>query len=231
MKRFWQDCSVVETAGGWQVCLDGRPVKTRGGSPQVVPSEALAQMLRGEWADAPEEFGTDAFPLRDMADRAIDSISGDRASVIARLTGFADGDTLCYRAEPDEAVARRQAQVWEPIVAGLEAELGIALNRTHGIVHRPQPEPSLAAIRARLEDENAFVLSALDIAASLAASLCVALAGLRENADTRALWAAANLEEDWQAEQWGADAEALERRNTREAEFTRAVEFARAARA
>ena len=34
------------------------------------------------------------------------------------------------------------------------------------------------------------------------------------------LWDAANLEEDWQVEQWGADAEALARRNRREAEFT-----------
>tara|TARA_B100000678_G_scaffold79398_1_gene65820 strand:+ start:851 stop:1543 length:693 start_codon:yes stop_codon:yes gene_type:complete len=230
VKRFWHDSSVVERVGGWQVCLDARPVKTRGGNPQVVPTKELANRLRGEWADAPAEFNADAFPLRDMADRAIDTLSVDREPVISRLLGFVDGDTLCYRAEPDEAVARRQAEVWEPIVASLEAELGVTLKRTHGIIHKPQPEPSLAAIRRRLEKENAFVLGGLDTAASLAASLCVALAGLRDDADPQALWAAANLEEDWQAEQWGMDDEAKARRDARELEFTRALEFARAAR-
>ena len=230
MKRFWKESSLAEAAEGWQVHLDGRPVKTRCGTPQVVPTRTLAELLRREWDEAPDEIRAGAFPLRDLADRAIDTIRAEREPVIARLLGFADGDTLCYRAEPDEAVARRQAKVWEPIVAQVEADLAITLNRTHGIIHRPQPEASQSAIRERLENENAFVLAGLDAASSLAASLCVALAGLRDDADAHALWSAANLEEDYQAEQWGVDEEARARRDAREAEFIRALEFARAAR-
>ena len=230
MKRFWHDSAVENAEDGWQVTLDGRPVKTRAGAPQVAPTKALADLLRGEWADAPGEFSADAFPLRDLADRAIDSIATDPAPIIDRLLSFADGDTLCYRAEPDEAVARRQAEVWEPIVAGIESDMGIALTRTHGIVHRPQPEASKSVLRERLERENAFTLAGLDAAASLAASLSVALAGLEDNADPASLWSAASLEEDWQAEQWGRDAEAQARRDSHEMEFTRALAFARAAR-
>lgn len=230
MKRFWKDAHLQEAEGGWQVVLDTRPVKTRCGSPQIVPTRDLGELLRAEWAAAPEEVQPESLPLRDLADRAIDTVSGEREPVVIRLLGFADGDTLCYRAEPDEAVARRQSDVWEPIVAGLESDLGIAFNRTHGIVHKPQPEATMNTLRQRLEKDNAFVLAGLDIAASLAASLCVALAGLADDADAKDLWAAANLEEDWQAERWGADAEALARRNAREAEFARALAFARAAR-
>lgn len=230
MKRFWKNAELTQAAGGWQVSLDGRAVKTRAGAPQIVPTRALGELLRSEWADAPEEFGADHFHHRDLADRAIDSIAADPAPVIERLLGFADGDTLCYRAEPDEALARRQAQEWEPIVAQIEAEHGVTLTRTHSILHRPQPEESIAALRTRLEGENAFAIAALDTAASLAASLCIALAGLDESADPVRLWAAANLEEDWQSETWGTDEEALARRNEKEAEFTRALSFARAAR-
>lgn len=230
MKRFWKDATLTRLEDGWQVELDGRAVKTRAGAPQVLPTRALADLLRAEWASAPEEFAADALPMRDLADRAIDTISADREPIIARLLDYADGDTLCYRAQPDEAVARRQTQVWEPIVAGIEQDLGITLSRTHGILHKPQTEASKAAIRQRLESENAFVLAGLDAATSLAASLCVALTGLRDDADLHALWAAANLEEDFQAEQWGTDEEALARRTAREVEFARALAFARAAR-
>ena len=230
MKRFWKAAELTQVEGGWQVTLDGRPVKTRGGTAQIVPTPALGELLRAEWAEAPEEVQPAHFPLRDLADRVLDTLAADPEPVVARLLGFADGDTLCYRAEPDEPVARRQAQVWDPIVAGIESDLGIALGRTHGILHRPQSPESLAAIRARLESENAFVLGGLDVAASLAASLCIAFTGLREDADPQALWAAANLEEDFQAEQWGIDAEAKARRDEQEREFVRALDFARAAR-
>ena len=62
--------------------------------------------------------------------------------------------------------------------------------------------------------------------ASLAASLVVGLAGLEPGADAEALYAAANLEEDWQAEQWGWDREAEGRRARRQAEFAAAARFA-----
>jgi|TARA_R100000049_G_C1942782_1_gene87222 chaperone required for assembly of F1-ATPase len=231
VKRFWKEATLRPVDGGWQVWLDERAVKSRGGAPQVAPTRSLGELLRAEWADAGEEIAPEDLPLRDLADRAIDTARAAPEPIIARLLGFADGDTLCYRAEPDEAIAHRQTEVWEPIVARIEADLGIQLARTHGILHRPQPEASLSAIRDRLETQNAFALVGLDIAASLAASLCIALAGLDEDADAQALWGAANLEQDWQAERWGFDEEALARRNEREAEFTKALAFARAARA
>ena len=46
-----------------------------------------------------------------------------------------------------------------------------------------------------------------------------------------ALWAAANLEEDWQVELWGEDPLAKERRDRRAAEFAGAHAFARLAQA
>jgi len=66
--------------------------------------------------------------------------------------------------------------------------------------------------------------------ASLAASLVVALAALDEGADPKTLWAAANAEEDWQAELWGWEWTAEEKRAKKLHEFTKAMEFAQLAR-
>ena len=49
MKRFWKEVAVAQAAGGWQVMLDGRPLKTQGGTQQVVPNAALAELLADEW--------------------------------------------------------------------------------------------------------------------------------------------------------------------------------------
>ena len=82
MKRFWKNAELNDAAGGWQVSLDGRSVKTRAGAPQIVPTKALGELLRAEWADAPQEGLPEHLPLRDLADRAIDTISSEPEPVI-----------------------------------------------------------------------------------------------------------------------------------------------------
>ena len=64
MKRFWKEATLRAVDGGWQVWLDERAVKTRGGAPQVVPTRALGELLRAEWAAAGEEFAVDHGLLR-----------------------------------------------------------------------------------------------------------------------------------------------------------------------
>ncbi len=229
MKRFYRTATAQQTSIGWHVTLDGRPIRTQGGALQLVPTEALAQMMAREWEDQDETIDPARFAARDMADYAIDVVSQDREAVIDKLLGYAETDTLCYRATPDEPLYRRQQSVWEPLLTAFEAREGVTLTRVSGITHRPQPRAALTALRTRLEILDNFTLAALEQLASLSASLCIGLAALEPDADGKELWAIANLEEDWQSEHWGSDDEASVRRAKREAAFVAAMEFARAA--
>lgn len=228
MKRFYREAAAVEGADGWHVSLDGRRVKTQGGQPLALSNRALAELLAAEWAGQGDEIDPRGFAMRDLADYAIDVVSADREAAIAALLRYAETDTLCYRADPDEPPWRRQQAVWEPLVAACETREGIRLHRVSGIVHRAQDAAALAALRARLERMDAFTLAALTTITSLAASLIVGLATLQTDADGGALWNAANLEEDWQAELWGQDTEAEARREKRRNDFLAAMTFLRA---
>ncbi|MEZ5743398.1 MAG: ATP12 family protein [Sphingomonadaceae bacterium] len=231
MKRFYSDVSVREADHGWRVFLDERTVKTPGGKPQVLPSEALAKAMAEEWAAQGEKIDTSQFVLRDLADYALDTVAADRDAVIADLLPYAETDTLCYRGEEGEPLHLRQVELWEPLLAAAEARYGVAFERVSGIIHRPQPDGLLARYREELETLDDFALASLRMLASLAASLTIALAALEPDADPIALWNAANLEEDWQAELWGSDAEAEERRDLRYGAFETAIRFVRLARA
>lgn len=230
MKRFWKAVTVEEAGGGFLIALDGRAVKTQGGRAQVLPTCALADALAAEWAAQGEEVDPARFVLRDLADFAIDSVADGRAAAIEQLLRYADTDTLCYRADPEDALRARQEQLWEPLVAAAEARWDLHFNRVTGIGHQPLPAPTLARLCKALDAEDNFTLSALTTKASLAASLIVAMAALDQGADARALWAAAELEEDWQAQLWGRDPEAEERRTRRFAAFEAAMRFVRFAR-
>lgn len=231
MKRFYREAVAVESPDGWHVALDGRHVRTQGGRVLVLPNRALAELLAGEWAAQGETIDPRSLPMRDLADYALDVIAQDPQAAVAGLLRYAETDTLCYRADPDEPLWKRQQEMWEPLLCVCEAREGIRLQRVSGIIHRRQDEAALAALKARLEALDYLCLAALTTLTSLSASLVVGLAALDADADGEALWEAANLEEDWQAEQWGRDAEAAERRQKRKDDFLAAIAFAAAVRA
>jgi chaperone required for assembly of F1-ATPase len=229
IRRFYKDVTLGTVSGGWQAMLDGRGIKTVGGAAQIVPTEALGEALAAEWRRQGEKIDPASLPLRDMADYAIDVVAPDPAAVARGLIAYAETDTLCYRADPDEPLHARQQAVWEPLLNAFEAEHGISLVRVSGVLHRPQPPETLARLEARLTALDPFALAGVEAMTKLAASLVTALAALnaRGEEEPLALWQAACLEEEWQAELWGRDWEAEERRERREADFVRACAFAR----
>ena len=227
MKRFYNTVGTRQQAGAWQVTLDGRGLKTVRGADQRVPTQALAKALSAEWDIEGEELNPGAFPLRDMADYAIDVVVHQRAEVAHGLVAYADTDTLLYRADPEEPLYQRQRDVWEPIVTAFEEKHGVALKRVSGVVHAQQDEAALATIRAALTRFAPFALAGLEAMTRLAASLTIGLSALDAEADPAALWRAACLEEEWQADHWGRDDDAEERRIKRQDDFLRACEFAR----
>ena len=231
MKRFYKDAAAAPTPdGGWQVLLDSRPVKTAGGRLQVVPGQPLAEALAGEWAAQGETIAASSFAFRDLADFAIDAVAPDQARTAQDLMPYAETDTLCYRADPEDALFTRQQEIWEPLLCEAESARGIRFRRISGIVHQPQPPETLSRLATELAGHDAFTLASLRMLSSLSASLVIALAAIAPGADAERLWNAANLEEDWQAELWGSDHEAAAHRQQRFAAFQLAIEFAQLAR-
>lgn len=225
MKRFYKQVSVEPEGNGWRVALDGRLVKTQGKNPQIVPTKALAEAMAEEWAAQGEEINTADFPLRDLADYAIDMGEDGRNALVDELATYAETDTLCYRAEPDEALHDRQMAIWEPILTSAEHRWDVHFERVSGIIHRQQPAETLARLHAALNAHDAFTLAPLRMLTGLSASLVIGLAAIEPDADAETLWAAASLEEDWQAELWGLDAEAQAVRQSRFEAFKLAMRF------
>ena len=230
MKRFYKDVTTAPDGDTWRVLLDGRAIRTPQGRAQGVPTAALAEAMAAEWRAQGDAIDPATLKLRDMADYAIDIAGADRAALVSELVAYGETDTLCYRADPDEPLYRRQLDVWEPLLCAFEARENVRLERISGVLHRAQPPATLAHLRARLQAMDPFVLAAVNAMASLSASLSIALSALEPDADLDQLWQAASLEELWQAELWGREEMAEERRARRAADFSAAAGFARLAR-
>lgn len=224
-RRFWTAAEAVETEGGHGVALDGRMVRTPARAPLVLPSRPLAEAVAREWQDQPEVIDPAAMPLTRAANTALDRVAAARESVIAALAEYGETDLLCYRAEAPAALAARQAEGWDPMLDWAADHLGARLVCATGVIHVAQPADSLGALRAALELLGAFELTALDDLVTLSGSLVLGLAAERGAEAPERLWALSRIDETWQAEQWGEDAEAAAQAATRRAAFLRAARF------
>lgn len=225
MKRFWTDVA-VDDAG--VVTLDGRPVRTPGRVPLALPTAALAAAVAAEWRSVPETIDPRSMPLTGLANAAIDRIAADPAPFAAGLAAYGASDVLYYRAEsPDELIARQRA-AWDPWLDWARTRYDVHFEPTAGIMHRAQPPATLARLTDAVAALDPFRLSGLSPVVTITGSLVLALALLEGAGDPDTLWAAAHVDEDWQAELWGSDPLAAEARANKRRDYDAAVTFLRA---
>lgn len=213
LKRFYKQASVAETEDGFAIHLDGRPVKTPAGRKLAVPFAALAEAMAAEWQEQGEEIKPKSMPMTQLASTALDRIGPERATILEQLTRFADTDLLCYRADFPHHLVERQMAHWQPLLDWAADHLQARLAVTVGVLAVPQPAAALAALAARLETYDVWRLCTAQAACAAAGSLVLALALAEGRIDGEQTYQLSQLDETFQIEQWGEDAEATARRD------------------
>jgi len=216
MKRFWDNAAPAPEDMGWGVKLDGRAVRVPSGSALIVPSRALAAAIAAEWQAAGGEKGGEMsyadVPLTRLAGTAQERIAPDPEPVILEIARYGETDLLCYRAELPEALAERQARLWQPWLDWAERRFGARLAVTTGIVHVRQAPSALAALAGAVAVFGPPQLAALGVAVPALGSLVLGLALADGAIDAHAASTAAMLDELFQEEIWGPDSAAQARR-------------------
>jgi chaperone required for assembly of F1-ATPase len=207
VKRIYDSAAVVEAEGGWGISLDGKPLR----KPLVLPTRVLAEAVAAEWNAQGETVKPETMPLTRFASTARDRVASQREAVIDEIAGYGASDLLCYRAEHPQALVQRQAETWQPVLDWAARRFDAPLAVTSGVLPVAQEPQSLAALRAAVAEYDAFALAALQAATSASGSLILALALATGHLDAAAVAAASQVDETFQAEKWGQDAEAEER--------------------
>jgi len=225
MKRFYKDVSVAAQDGGHAVLLDGRPVKTPSGNGLVLPSEKLALAIAAEWRGQGEEIVPTSMPLLRLANTVIDGVAANRDQVIGAILRFGENDLICYRAHQPPELAERQKAGWDPLLDWVAKKHGARMTVAQGLTHIDQPPDSLAALRRALGDFDAFTLGALHVIASITGSTVLALAVADGFVPGARAFELSRIDEVYQAEKWGEDAEAARRVTALAHEMDKAVEL------
>lgn len=212
MKRFYRTAAVAAHEDGFAVTLDGRPVRTPAKNVLAVPSRALADAIRAEWLAQGDTVEPATLRLTRLANTAIDRVQTQPEVVIGEIARYAETDLVCYRAaEPAELVAR-QCAAWQPLLDWLARRFDARLAVTDTVTPAVQPPHAVACIRAAVTRFDAFALTALHAMTAVSGSLVIALALAEAEIAPERAFELSQLDETFQAEKWGEDAEAARRR-------------------
>lgn len=223
--RFYETVEVNREDDVYSVTLDGRPIRTPQTTAINLPTEALANEIAKEWSDQGDEIKPLTMPVMRLACTAVDKVAPVRSQIIEQLVRYGESDMLCYRADHPDDLVKLQAEIWQPLLDWISDTKGVSLNVTSGIVHVSQPSEALATYAVLIDQYDDFKLAALGELTQLTGSLVLGLACVEGRLNQAETFEAAQLDEDWQAEKWGKDYEAIDRRQNLENDIIAAVRY------
>jgi len=222
VKRFWKDAAMVEVERDFGLTLDGKSLKTPARAVLIVPTRALAAAIAAEWNDSADTIDPRAMPMTGLANAATDRAGGEIAAGLAK---FGESDLTCYRAADPTPLVDRQAEAWDALLDWARRRFDVDFATCSGIIHVPQPPETIRRLGHAVHALDRFRLAALSPLVTISGSLVAGLAVVEQAMPADAVWDAVTIDEQWQLEQWGSDAEAEAMLEARRTEFLAAARF------
>ncbi|KAM7068337.1 ATP synthase mitochondrial F1 complex assembly factor 2 isoform 3-T3 [Molossus nigricans] len=140
-KRFYQNVSITQGEGGFEINLDHRKLKTPQAKLFTVPSEALAVAVATEWDSQQDTIKFYTMHLTTLCNTSLDNpTQRNKDQLIRAAVKFLDTDTICYRVEEPETLVELQKNEWDPILEWAERRDRVCGGPTQ--VHAADPGPA-----------------------------------------------------------------------------------------
>ncbi len=215
-----------------QVLIRGRPMLSPAGERLQVATRALAEAISAEWADTLERTpqAMARRPLTVLAFTQIDRIIPQRSAIIEVLCAYLVHDPAGYREPTQPDLRARQEALLSPVLRWADRRFGLLIVPIDDLEPLAPDPAGRQALALWLEGLDAERLTALQAATAALGSLLIAAALMEgEIATPEEACAAALVEEIFQAEHWGSDADAEARRAGILADVEAALRYVRLA--
>lgn len=235
--------SSAEHPEGVQLLKNGEEMLTPKRHPLVVPTETLAEKIIEEWTpslsspphaggmkdkNTPTACGGGKGgalkPLTQLAYTAIDLVLQGDDTLIEAMLAYLHTDSICYFAESPE-LAKRERKYWQPVIDWASERFDCELLTFEGIMPADQPGETAAILQNHIENLNPCQVACLLEFTRGFSSLLLGLAVLEGRLDAQTAFECSQVDEDFQREEWGADEEAMARREKLKAEMLAAERF------
>ena len=181
--------------------------------------------MAAEWNGVGEKIDPRDMPLTGFANAAIDRIGPAKEDFASGIARYGESDLTCYRAEGPDALVRVQREEWDALLEWARRRYDVDFALCAGVMHVEQPADTVRKLNHEVMTLDAFQLAGLSPMVTIGGSLIAALAVYEEMIPAEAAWEAVSLDDRWQLEQWGDDAEARAALDARRRDFLTAARF------
>nr|XP_020015160.1 ATP synthase mitochondrial F1 complex assembly factor 2 isoform X3 [Castor canadensis] len=158
-KRFYQNVSITQGEGGFEINLDHRKLKTPQAKLFTVPSEALAIAVATEWDSQQDTVKFYTMHLTTLCNTSLDNpTQRNKDQLIRAAVKFLDTDTICYRVEEPETLVELQKNEWDPIIEWAEKRYGVEIGSSTSIMGPNIPTKTREVFISHLASYNMWAL-------------------------------------------------------------------------
>ena len=229
MKKFFKNVEVNKNESGfYSILLDEKELLTPAKKAFEFKNEKLASLVAEEWAAQGEKINPYEMPITRFVNTSLDRVANAREVYIDELNEYLDTDLLLYRAKEGMELRVKQEKDWQPILDWVKQEFDAEFIPTDDLVPMDQEEADKAKIINYIKSLSDFELTAAYLISANTGSPILGVAMLKERLTHDEAYNISLLDELWQAELWGVDEEAEQKRNNVRKELIALSDFIKA---
>ncbi|XP_064376164.1 ATP synthase mitochondrial F1 complex assembly factor 2 isoform X2 [Dromaius novaehollandiae] len=192
-------------AGGFEINLDHRKLKTPQAKLFTVPNEALAIAVATEWDSQKDTIKFYTMHLTTLCNTALDNpTQRNKVQLICAAVKFLETDTVCYRVEEPAALAELQKNEWDPIVAWAEKRYNVAIGSSTSITGPNIPASTKDTFISHLASYNMWALQGIEYVITQLKSLILSMGLIDRHITVEKAVLLSRLEEEYQIQRWGS---------------------------
>ncbi|XP_067317607.1 ATP synthase mitochondrial F1 complex assembly factor 2 [Anolis sagrei] len=203
-KRFYQDVTISQGEGGFEISLDHRKLKTPQAKLFTVPSETLALAVATEWDSQRDTIKPYTMHLTTLCNTALDNPSQrTKDQIIGAALKFLETDTICYRVEEPPALVELQKNEWDPVIEWAEKRYNVTIGSSTSIMGPSIPQSTKDVFISHLASYNTWALQGIEYMITQLKSLILSMGLLDKHLTVEHAVLLSRLEEEYQIQRWG----------------------------
>ncbi|XP_075755857.1 ATP synthase mitochondrial F1 complex assembly factor 2 isoform X2 [Pelodiscus sinensis] len=204
-KKFYQNVSISQGEGGFEINLDNRKLKTPQAKLFTVPSEALAIAVATEWDSQQDTIKFYTMHLTTLCNTALDNPSQrNKEQLIRAAVKFLETDTVCYRVEEPTALVELQKNEWDPMIEWAEKRYNVDIGSSTSIMGPNIPARTKDTFTSHLASYNMWALQGIEYVITQLKSLILSMGLLDRHITVEKAVLLSRLEEEYQIQHWGS---------------------------
>lgn len=213
-KRFYKNVSIISATtpanavyskvDNYEICLDGKKVKTPKRQVLTVPTKPLALAVAQEWTAQEKNIKTQDMHLTGLCITCLDNpVYKTEQSLIQSIKRYLDNDCLLFFQNEPEGLKELQQKMWTPVIDWTNGYFGTKLEPSESLIGPEIPTDSRDRFERYLATYDFWRLMGLEYGAESIKSLLLTLATTRAVLTVSDAVRLGALETQFQTSRWG----------------------------